>query len=137
MLRTFHNLNLTKGDETDAGEGTQPTLVGPLQVRALFQGCYFFCENSFSSRSDKYDQFWAVNRRLMEGSDTWRHLPVRSDFLQLDKEGGLNQSHLFRVFSGDNCAMTQRLVCPSATLADIKEQFSLPEPSSLIIQVGI
>ena len=72
----------------------------------------------------------------MEGSDTWRHLPVRSDFLQLYKEGGgLNQSHLFRVFSGDNCAMTQRLVCPSATLADIKEQFSLPEPSSLIIQV--
>ena len=73
----------------------------------------------------------------MEGSDTWRHLPVRSDFLQLYKEGGFNQSHLFRVFSGDNCAMTQRLVCPSATLADIKEQFSLPEPSSLIIQVEI
>jgi len=65
--------------------------------------------------SDKYDQFWAVNRRLMEGSDAWRHLPVR-------------------VYSGDNCAMTQRLVCPSATLADIKEQFSLPETSSLVIQ---
>ena len=30
--------------------------------------------------SDKYDQFWAVNRRLMEGSDAWRHLPVRSDY---------------------------------------------------------
>ena len=27
--------------------------------------------------SDKFDQFWAVNRRLMEGSDSWRHLPVR------------------------------------------------------------
>ena len=27
--------------------------------------------------SDKFDQFWAVNRRLMEGSDSWRHLPIR------------------------------------------------------------
>ena len=32
--------------------------------------------------SDKYDQFWAVNRRLMESSDAWRHLPVRFDFPQ-------------------------------------------------------
>jgi len=40
--------------------------------------------------SDKFDQFWAVNRRLMEGSDSWRHLPIR-------------------VYSGDNCAMAQRL----------------------------
>ena len=103
--------------------------------------------------SDKYDQFWAVNRRLMESSDAWRHLPVRFDFPQSIVVGGLecgytrSTQHLkysfnfwnivcFRVYSGDNCAMTQRLVCPSATLADIKEQFSLPDNSSLVIQVS-
>jgi len=65
--------------------------------------------------SDKFDQFWAVNRRLMEGSDCWRHLPVR-------------------VYSGDNCAMAQRLMSPSSTLSDIMEQFSLPDTSHLVIQ---
>lgn len=46
--------------------------------------------------SDKFDQFWAINRRLMEptgGEETFKHIPVR-------------------VYTGDNCSILQKLVSP-------------------------
>lgn len=46
--------------------------------------------------SDKFDQFWAINRRLMEptgGEESFKHIPVR-------------------LYVGDTCSILQRLVSP-------------------------
>ena len=51
-----------------------------VQISKMISGFFSFSQYRFLLKylfSDKFDQFWAVNRRLMEGSDSWRHLPVR------------------------------------------------------------
>lgn len=71
--------------------------------------------------SDKFDQFWAINRRLMEpsgGEENFRHIPIR-------------------LYTGDNCSIVQRLVSPGTeesprTLGSLQEELGLQEATLLI-----
>jgi len=64
--------------------------------------------------SDKFDQFWAINRRLMEpsgGEENFKHIPIR-------------------LYVGDNCNILQRLVSPGIpahprTLGELQEILGL------------
>ena len=59
--------------------------------------------------SDKFDQFWAINRKLMEGdSDTFRHVPAK--FYWAGRED--NESPAFP-------AVVQKLVSPGLTLEEM------------------
>jgi len=66
--------------------------------------------------SDKFDQFWAINRRLMEpsgGEENFKHIPIR-------------------LYEGDNCNILQRLVTPGTsenprTLGDLQEDLGLKD----------
>ena len=51
--------------------------------------------------ADKFDQFWAINRKLMEGdSETFRHIPAR-----------------FYLGTSDN--MVQKLISPALCLEEM------------------
>ena len=59
--------------------------------------------------SDKFDQFWAINRKLMEGdSDTFRHVPAK--FYLAGRED--NESPAFP-------AVVQKLVSPGLTVEEM------------------
>ena len=58
--------------------------------------------------SDKFDQFWAINRKLMEGDgDTFRHIPARFYVIGSDSDTPLSPS------------IVQKLVNPAHSLAEM------------------
>merc|ERR1711978_852909 len=55
--------------------------------------------------SDKFDQFWAINRKLMEGeSDTFKHIPAKFYLTGLDQDSPVSPT------------IVQKLVNPGHTL---------------------
>merc|ERR1711976_293822 len=61
--------------------------------------------------SDKFDQFWAINRKLMEpGSgqeESFKHIPVRFYIGGVDNSGSVNSTIL------------QKLINPGQTLGEV------------------
>ena len=56
--------------------------------------------------SNKFDQFWAINRKLMEGdSETFRHLPVRFYLSTADRP--------------DSANIVQKLISPALCLEEM------------------
>ena len=56
--------------------------------------------------ADKFDQFWAINRKLMEGeSETFRHIPVRFYLTSSDR--------------ADSANLVQKLISPTLCLEEM------------------
>ena len=56
--------------------------------------------------ADKFDQFWAINRKLMEGdSETFRHIPVRFYLSTADRL--------------DSANIVQKLISPALCLEEM------------------
>ena len=56
--------------------------------------------------ADKFDQFWAINRKLMEGdSETFRHIPVRFYLSTSDRT--------------DTADIVQKLISPALCLEEM------------------
>jgi len=80
--------------------------------------------------SDKFDQFWAINRKLMEPSsggtgleDTFKHIPARFYVGGLDNSGSVNSTIL------------QKLINPGLSLAEVLE--TLGWSNAKVITQGI
>ena len=59
--------------------------------------------------SDKFDQFWAINRKLMEphGEESFKHIPIRFYLAGVDNSGQLTSN------------IVQRLISPDQSLGEV------------------
>ena len=66
-------------------------------------GCGYWSEQPFEALHDKFDQFWAINRKLMEphGEESFKHIPIRFYLAGVDNSGQVTSNIVQRLISPD------------------------------------
>jgi len=76
--------------------------------------------------SDKFDQFWAINRKLMEplgaGDEGFRHIPVRFHLAGVDNSGQATSN------------IVQRLISPGLSLGEVIKDMGWGSEARVITQ---